>query len=382
METKFKQIESTASEPFGSASSLPFFSYSDNDVHAAERAEIFHKDWVFVCAENEIGNSGDYFAFTLAGEPVVVVRGKDNHLRALSNVCRHRGTLLNENGFGNSKRFVCPYHAWTYDSEGTLVGVPHPGNVEINKTEHCLPQFLISIWHGLVFVSLNQNVVPLSEKLAGIEPYLKRFRSERFTNAFSGKEEEWASNWKLAMENAMESYHLFKVHSNTLEATTPTKSAFYVEGGADWTITGGKIVGSRSKLWDWFVPSDSKLFENYLLISIPPSFVGVFTYDSWDWISVLPKNVEECWVRSAGLYESRPPEDKRTTEFVEAFFAEDKEICERVQTGMHAIHSQGGKLVELERIVVDFHRFYASHMFNTTPPEVYQSPESGTILGI
>ena len=377
---KFKQIQEIASEPVGSATSLPFFSYVDNDVYAKERTKIFHNDWVFVCAENTLSNKGDYYAFSLAGEPVVVIRGEDNQLRALSNVCRHRGTLLNDAGIGNRKRFTCPYHAWSYDDTGKLVAIPHSGKIEIDKTKHCLPQFLISVWHGLLFVSLNLDVAPLSEKLAGIEPYLKRFQYERFSYAITSKQEEWSANWKLAMENAMESYHLFRVHKETLEKTTPTKSAYYVEGGADWSITGGKIIGARSKLWDWLRPTDSKVFENYLLISIPPSFVGIITYDSWDWISVLPKNVEESWITSGGLYKSTPSEGKPEDEFVQAFFAEDKTICERVQTGMHSTHSQGGRLVELERIVVDFHQFYAAHMFNVKPPDVYRAPESSTFM--
>ncbi len=359
-------MESIASAPLESARSLPFASYVDPDIYTLERAQIFHKDWIFVCAEQELKDVGSYYAFKLADEPVVIVRGKDSQLHAMSNVCRHRGTILCEEGMGISTRFVCPYHGWTYDTKGVLIGIPHQGSADIDKAEHCLPQFRVDTWEGLVFVTLSNDAPSLSKKLAGIEPYLRKYQSERFQISVPNGEEEWSTNWKLAMENAMESYHLFRVHTETLEAVTPTREAFYIEGGRDWTLTGGKIINARSKVWDFFAPKESAVFENYLLISIPPSFVGIITYDSWNWISVLPISPQKCSVRNAGLYESKPASDKETMDFVQAFFAEDKAICERVQSGMHATHSQGGRLVELERVVVDFHHYLASMLFEHT----------------
>ncbi|MGI9285142.1 MAG: aromatic ring-hydroxylating oxygenase subunit alpha [Pseudomonadales bacterium] len=373
MSDLLEEVKHHASMPLDQAKALPFESYTSKELYELERMNVFHNDWVFVCAEKELPETGDYFAFTLAEEPVIVVRGKDGRLRAMSNVCRHRGTILSDPGVGNAKRFVCPYHAWTYDNEGNLSGVPFPGDVDVNKIDHCLPQFSLCTWQGLVFLSLNSDVKPLGDRLAGIESYLQRFQNERFAHAVQSQSEHWDTNWKLAMENAMESYHLFRVHKETLETVTPTKDAFYVEGSSEWAITAGKMVGVTSKLWNWLMSDDDKMFENYLLICIPPSFVGILTYESWDWISVLPENAHQSLIRAAGLTISDKGESADVTEFVSAFFAEDKEICERVQRGMHAKHTKGGQLVELERIVVDFHHYLASRLFGIPPSDSFET---------
>lgn len=373
-------LKTTASAQAGEAHALPFWAYTNEEVYELERSKIFHNEWVFVCAENEVSTKGDYFALDIAGEPVVIVRGRDEELRALSNVCRHRGTILVDSGTGNAKRFVCPYHAWTYDGEGKLVGAPHTGNITVSKDDHCLPQFSVTTWEGLVFVNLGANPDSLEDRLADIKPYLDRFKTDRFSHVFSAEEEHWNANWKLTMENAMESYHLFKVHQKTLETVTPTQDAYYVEGSADWTITAGKMKGVGDTIWKWLMPTESKLFENYLLICIPPSFVGILTYESFDWIRVLPENSTECSVRSSGLYPTDQSADPEALKFVEAFFAEDKFICERVQRGMHSQHGRGGQLVEMERVVVDFHQYLATRLFGTGPPARHRSPDGSDAI--
>lgn len=371
-----ERLSQATRAPLGEAKSLPFSSYHDQSVYKLEKERIFHSDWVFVCAENELANPGDYFAFFLADEPIVILRGKDEQLRAMSNVCRHRGTLLIGSVMGNSTKIGCPYHAWTYDDTGALLGAPHTRKDEINKRNHCLPQFLIEIWNGLVFINLNTQVTPIASRLSGINNYLNAFDIGRFTRAYSGEIEYWDTNWKLALENAMESYHLFKVHRETLEKVTPTEQAFYLQGCADWTLTAGKMEGVSNKFVDWIMGSNKKIYEHYILISIPPSFVGILTYESLDWISVLPNGEKQCVVRAAGINETGSSGNKDERDFVKAFFSEDKQICERVQTGMSAQYSEGGKLVELERIVVDFHHYLAKHLFSFETKEPYKSSQA------
>lgn len=369
----FEEFAHAASAPLEAAKSLPFSSYLEQSIYDLEKEKIFHSEWVFVCAENELPNSGDYYAFFLADEPIVVMRGKEGSLRALSNVCRHRGTLLLDSGMGNESKIVCPYHAWTYNYQGELLGVPFTQKDEVSKQEHCLPQFHIEIWQGLIFVNLSENPTPIATKLSGINKYLEAFDIKRFTAAYSGETENWHANWKLAMENAMESYHLFKVHRETLEKVTPTKQAFYLEGSADWSLTAGKMQGIGNKLLDWVLGTKKDLYEHYILISLPPSFVGILTYESFDWISVLPNGKSQCTVKSGGMNEYGSSGEQDEQEFVKAFFAEDKQICERVQSGMTALYSKGGKLVELERIVVDFHQYLAKSLFSIKTSEHFVS---------
>ena len=158
--------------------------------------------------------------------------------------------------------------------------------------------------------------------------------------------EVWECNWKIAITNAMESYHLFKVHPTTLEPYTPTRGAYYITGSARATATGG---ANRDE-------------EDYLLISLPPGFVGVCTRDSFVWQAVSPAGTHRCAVRTGGAFAS--PRyggalgglGKWFTNTVGAgyalpdFLSEDKAICERIQRGFSGDFVPG-RLLPVERVV-------------------------------
>ena len=374
MNTLLSQYQKLAAASLGEATALPFAVYHDEEVAKLEREKIFSKDWVFACAEQAIANPGDYFAFDLAGEAITILRGQDGELRAMSNNCRHRGTLLLDDGFGHAgKRITCPYHSWTYDDKGDLKAVPFPGKVNVDKKEHCLPQFQLEIWSGLLFINLDKEAAPLSQRLMGIDKYTAVFDTQRFDSYSSGVLEHWDSNWKLAMENAAEGYHVFKVHKDTLETVGPTKTAYNIAGSAEWTITGGKSADNSSKLMKWFRGDYPEAYDHYFTIILPPSFVAILTYDSLSWIHMLPNGPDKCVVRSGAIHEkSAFKEDKQSKEFTAAFFAEDKWISERAQRGMHSKIGKGGKLVEMELSVVHFHQYLASRLFGAPIDDFYE----------
>ncbi len=363
------------------ALSLPFTAYTEPDIYALERERIFHRNWVQVCAAQQVSSPGDYCAFHLAGEAVVIIRGKDHTLRAMSNNCRHRGTLLLDDGFGTASRIVCPYHAWSYDDQGRFMRAPYTQEHEIAQDQHHLPQFAVEEWHGLVFVNLDHNADPLSPTLEGIVPYLQLFEVDKLKLIPDTTQEYWHANWKLAMENAMESYHLFKVHRETLEKYTPTKDAFYIEGNANWTVTAGKMQDDRGALRKW-MEGDNGIYQYYILISIPPSFVGILYYGSLAWINILPVRVGECVINAAEL---ASPEGAAISDgsqdFVAAFFAEDKTICERVYKGMTSRYGKGGTLTEKEWVVSDFHQYLANRLFDR-PLSPHQRSEAADLFAV
>ncbi len=367
----------TAMAPLEEARALPFAAYHSEELFALEMDRVFRSDWVAVCAEAALADVGDYLAIDIAGEPLVLIRGADGELRALSNVCRHRGTILLDPGVDNlhGERIVCPYHGWSYSDSGTFRGAPYAQGAGIDRDEHCLPSFRAEVWMGVVFVCLSADAPPLAERLAGIAPHLAEFDMESFAvpGALSAPE-VWAANWKLIVENGMESYHLFKVHEKTLERVTPTRGAYYIEGSASWTLTGGEIVqgggGVAGKLLATLFGSGAG-GDHYVLVSVPPSFVGVVTKDSWDWIIAHPLSPTSTRVLLGSLARSSPDLVTRmaASGYTAAFLEEDRAICERVQTGMAARASVGGRLVPLERVVVDFHHYLAWHLTGESPPE-------------
>lgn len=368
-----------AMAPLEEARALPFAAYRDERLFTLEMDRVFRSDWVAVCAEAALADPGDYLAIDIAGEPVVLIRGADSELRALSNVCRHRGTLLLEPGIDNlgGERIVCPYHGWSYGDAGAFRGAPYAQGARIERDEHCLPSFRAEVWMGVVFVCLSADAPPLAERLVGIAPRLAEFDMGSF--AVPGPivaPETWAANWKLIVENGMESYHLFKVHEKTLERITPTRGAYYIEGSAAWTLTGGEIVDGGGGVTGKLL---STLFGggtgggHYVLVSIPPSFVGVVTKDSWDWIVAHPVSPSSTRVLLGSLGRSSPDLVTRMVAggYTAAFLEEDRAICERVQTGMAARLSAGGRLVPLERVVVDFHHYLAWRLTGESPPGRY-----------
>ena len=367
--------------PVGEARALPFAAYRDDALFAMEMERIYRGDWVAVCAERALAEPGACLSINIGGEPLVLVRGRDSTLRALSNVCRHRGTLLLEQGVGSlaEGRIECPYHAWTYDDTGAFRGAPFARGAAIDPVTHSLPSFPVEVWMGVVFVSLAEEPLPLSERLAGITPHLAEFDMQSFSlPAPLADPEVWTANWKLVVENGMESYHLFQVHANTLEKVTPTREAYYIEGSAEWTLTGGKIVqggggGFLERLLTSLFESGEANGDHYVLVSIPPSFVGVVTRESWDWLAAHPVSPTSTRVFTGSLTKAKPDIITKwiTGGFVSAFIEEDRAICERVQKGMAARTSQGGRLVPLERVVVDFHHYLGARLLGEEPPPPY-----------
>lgn len=369
-----KEIQQTAIQPLESAVSLPFAAYTDPAILAAETEFIFSKEWVFMCMDGELKQVGDYYATTLASEPIIILRDDSGELRALSNICRHRGTTILDNGFGKIDKYItCPYHAWAYSKEGALKAIPYNKVIAVDRAEHQLPSFSVSTWNGLVFVNLDPNAKPLAERLAGIDQYLHLFEPETFSEVVSGDVEIWRSNWKLAMENAMESYHLFKVHETTLETYSPTRDAYYIAGSSEWTLTGGATKRKKGLVEKLLGGSHSELYSHYILVSLPPSFVGVLSYGTFGWLSAHPLDEKTTQIRSGSTFLGAGMENSAATDdFTKAFFLEDKEMCERVQQGMASPSMKGGKLVDMERVVVDFHQFLGTRLGNLGATNLFE----------
>ena len=348
---------------FDPTRALPAAAYRDPGWLAAEKDRIWHRDWVFATTEDALAAPGDQIPLMIGDQPVLLLRNQAGELVALSNLCAHRGTLLVEEP-ANAKRIQCPYHAWTYDDAGRLVGVPFAPGDAVDRSAHRLPAYRVESWHGLVFVSLDHRVESLARRFALIERHVSAAGIDDLDHqADLQRTEMWACNWKVAIINAMESYHLFKVHPETLEPFTPTKDAYYLAGSAQATATGGAFKGQ----------------DDYLLLSLPPGFVGVLTRDSFVWQAVHPVDTDRCAVRTGGAFVS----DRRTGPFgrigrwlartAEAaypqseFLQEDKAICERVQRGVTG-EFVPGSLVPIERVVGDFGDYLNWRLNDVEPP--------------
>ena len=135
---------------------LPGWVYSNSGFFAAERERVLAPSWQVVCHLNDIPSVGDFYTFEFIGESILVVRGRDGVPRAFSNVCLHRAATLLDGPAGQCGRIVCPYHAWTYDLEGRLIGVPlRETYSDLRLGGRRLPPIELELFKGFIFVRLE-----------------------------------------------------------------------------------------------------------------------------------------------------------------------------------------------------------------------------------
>jgi len=322
----------------GSHHALPSVAYASDEMMALERECIFGRGWVVVAHVSELENAGDYTTFDLAGHPVVAVRGRDGVLRAFSNVCVHRSSVVAQ-GKGTCTVFRCPYHAWTYDLTGKLMGAPYMEKDAIKGLG--LKVLRLETWHGFVFVNLDDEAGALADDLANLDERAAAYRMADL-QVVRTQDIEIACNWKILVENFCESYHVFCVHKETLEDTTPTATTEVLSGGRGFNhhtmqssasdrLETARAMGLRS---NGTTPGN--------LICIYPAMALAMDAGTALWLSVMPTGSHSLCVRvSLALM---PDESGTVPENVaaeawhgcKAFFNEDIAIIEGIQKGMRA----------------------------------------------
>ena len=201
-------------------------SYQDAEQFERELAEIFRKRPLLVALSCDLPAQGDYTTLALAGHPLLVVRGDDGRVRAFRNACRHRGARVASEACGSARRFVCPYHAWSYDRGGRLVGVPGresfgdvaaKGLVELPCEERV----------GAVFGALTPGAaLELSAWLGGMEAALAAIELERF-HPYRKTTRIETPNWKLSADGYLDGYHIGYLHRATIGAKAITNCNTY-----------------------------------------------------------------------------------------------------------------------------------------------------------
>ncbi len=195
--------------------SLPRPFYGHETVYRADLEHIWRKGWLFAGHACEIRNPGDWLTLQVETDSLIVIRGEDGAVRALHNVCRHRGSQIVAPGRGSTKRLVCPYHQWTYDTKGALTFCR--GMHELDKAEFSLKKVQCEVVEGLIFISLAENPAPFAAARELMAPYLKPQGLERAKVA-KQVDYEIHANWKLVWENNRECFHCNINHPQYIKA--------------------------------------------------------------------------------------------------------------------------------------------------------------------
>jgi choline monooxygenase len=212
------------------ARTLPWDWYTDPAVLRLEQERIFRRFWQYAGRADRVADPGCFFTASAGDVPVVVVRGRDGELRGFVNVCPHRGSLVCE-GEGRRETLQCPYHAWTYDLDGSLRAAPRserdPG-LDLAGV-HLLP-VSIATWGPFVFVNPDEEAAPLAETLAGLPVLLAAGGIDVDALRFHHRaESRYAANWKLCCENYLECYHCQVAHPDFSKVVDVAPDAYRLE---------------------------------------------------------------------------------------------------------------------------------------------------------
>lgn len=205
---------------------LPAHMYNDDEIFALERDRLFARSWTFLAHESEIPHPGDFVVRRILADSFIVARGDDGTVRAMFNMCVHRGMQVCRAEQGTASNFRCPYHAWTYANDGRLIGLPfhleaYGGETGFSKSGNSLlaaPS--LAIRNGLVFASLDPDATPFVEWLGDFGYYLDFYTQQSAAGIELRGPQRWRvnSNWKIGCENfSGDSYHTPYTHASVVD---------------------------------------------------------------------------------------------------------------------------------------------------------------------
>ena len=228
-------------KPIKDAHGLPNECYTSKEYTLIERKKLFEDKWMVIGVASSLPNVGDAKPVDILGMPILLVRGKDKKIRVFHNVCSHRGLKLVTKS-GNIKNVIrCPYHSWSYNFDGELVATPHIGGMNIHQTKDFersksnLKEIRSYIWLDLIMININNNemsfeeyIKPLSDRWEEFWP-IKDRELINHSNDFGYFKLNANCNWKFAIENYCESYHLPWVHPG-LNSYSKIEDHYHIQG--------------------------------------------------------------------------------------------------------------------------------------------------------
>jgi phenylpropionate dioxygenase-like ring-hydroxylating dioxygenase large terminal subunit len=347
-----------------SARTLPYDSYVDPTVLRLEQERIFRRFWQYACRVDEVAEPGS-FTTTVAGDvPIVIVRDRQGTLRGFVNVCRHRGSILCEGG-GRRETLQCPYHAWTYDLDGSLRAAPRadhePG---FDRDGLGLVDVAVEAWGPFVFVNPDREPEPLLQYLgdlpallaaAGVDLAALRFR-ERV------EADEYACNWKVCVENFLECYHCAVAHPGLAKALDVSRESYRLEtrrwlstqvgparngGGGVYDATGAITQGQFHFL---FPNTAINVMPGRLNLSIGP---------------MIPRGAERAY-RYLDYFVGPDVDEEWLADYLALdtqVGVEDRVLVERVQRGIRSGAVEAGTLMpESEQLIAHFQALVAESL--------------------
>ncbi|HYL11306.1 MAG TPA: aromatic ring-hydroxylating dioxygenase subunit alpha [Candidatus Acidoferrales bacterium] len=325
------------------ASTIPAPWYTDPRISELERQAVFARTWQVVGRAEQLREKGSFLTAGVAGEPVVVVRGEDGIVRGFFNVCRHHAAAVVTEPAGRAAQFRCPYHGWTYGTDGALKGVPEfEGVCNFDRAKNGLLPVRAELWENFVFVNLDAQAKPLREFLGGLTLLVEPLRLGEL-RFFERRTYTLQCNWKVYVDNYLDGgYHVPHLHrglNSVLEYKQYTVENFEhycvqsspVRSDADSDAAAAATRQGRAfYLW---------LYPNFMI----NAYAGVMATNL-----VLPLGIDRCEVifdfyfADTGVASLAHHRESITVS--EKVQEEDVAICEAVQRGLHSRAYGAGRL--------------------------------------
>jgi choline monooxygenase len=356
-----------ASRPFTDALAMPPSVYTSEAFLKRELDTVFAHEWICVGRARSLAKPGDYLTYELAGQPVIVLRDREGVLRAMSNVCLHRMSTLLE-GSGNTRLIVCPYHAWTYNLDGTLRGAPFMKETTgFCRGDYALPQIRCEEWLGWVYISLNPDRPPVREQLGRLEAMIAQYGMQDYEECFR-ETHVWDTNWKVLAENFMESYHLPVCHSATVGPYSKLNEMVCPPGlpafNYHWITKDASLVIGNAH------PANTRLEGHWrkttALLAVYPSHLITLTPGYFWYLSLHPHGTGQVHMVFGGGLSPEFMADPQAESYVSTLKTlldevnvEDRRCTERVFRGLNAGTAKPGHLSYLERPIYDFMQYVA-----------------------
>ncbi|MBX2879295.1 MAG: aromatic ring-hydroxylating dioxygenase subunit alpha [Granulosicoccus sp.] len=375
----------------GSAHGLPNPHYVSDVVFAKESKAVLFDNWTGVGFTSDVPNPGDVRPVNLLGMPLLLVRTYDGEIKVFQNTCRHRGMLLVQKP-GNVRKVVrCPYHSWCYDLHGKLQVTPHVGGPGCNQHESINPEQLglhqidCAHWLGVIFVNISAKAPPFDQYSAKLQQRWCEFGDlEIHGDPDSTFTLQVRTNWKLAVENYCESYHLPWVHPG-LNSYSKLEDHYNIEQPDSFSGQGSLVyrqlrtadgqtledLGSLSESWD----TGSEYIALY-----PNVLLGVHRDHTFA-IVLEPQSTHETVERVALFYSKESANNiaykklrEENKDLWKAVFEEDIFVVEGMQSGRQGVLFDGGVFSPImDSPTHNFHRWVANQLLAATPTYGNQS---------
>ena len=347
---------SRVKEPLGTANGLPNAHYIDPAVFAEERDALLFGQWAGLAVAADVPEAGDAKPITFMGMPLLLLRDRNDQVRVFQNTCRHRGMILVEEPRKIEGAIRCPYHSWCYSTEGKLVSTPHVGgpgqntHPDVDRSTLGLTEIRSHIWRDVVWVNVDGQA---PEFEVAMNPVMERWAEFERPLYHGGADSKFVlsvkSNWKLAVENYCESYHLPWVHPS-LNSYSRLEDHYNIEEygaySGQGTLVYRQLEGANGAKFADFEGLDAKWDTAAEYLSVYPNVLLGMHRDHAFAIVLVPKGPEET-EENIHLYYATPETDAalraKNTEQWKVVFEEDIFVVEGMQRGRHGVNFDGGR---------------------------------------